>query len=151
MTYVLMHVNLTGLDPAEASAFTKAAAELDLDVIALAPHLSIDPEMTVLISTSLAALLSKLAEMFGADAAEKLWGLLNRLLRRENKENKENKKHAIEDRERRITFVWDEHSTQAGPVAIAAMIAIGNAISAIPDGTALSWDPDTLQWRAGIR
>jgi hypothetical protein len=145
MTYVLMHVNLTGLDPAEASAFRKAAAELDLDVIDLAPHLSIDPETTVLISTSLTALLSKLAEMFGADAAEKLWGLLNRLLRRENK------KHAIEDRERRITFVWDEHSTQAGPVAIAAMIAIGNAISAIPDGTALNWDPDTLQWRAEIR
>jgi len=145
MTYVLMHVNLTGLDPAEASTFRKAAAELDLDVIDLAPHLSIDPETTVLISTSLAALLSKLAEMFGADGAEKLWGIFKQLLRREDK------KHAIEDRERRITFIWDKHATQAGPVAIAAMRAIGNAISAIPDGTALNWDPDILQWRAEIR
>lgn len=145
MTYVLMHVNLTGLDPAEASMFRKAAAELDLDVIDLAPHLSIDPETTVLISTSLAALLSKLAEMFGADGAEKLWGIFRQLLRRDDK------KHAIEDRERRITFIWDKHSTQAGPVAIAAMMAIGDAISAIPDGTTLSWDPSMLQWRAKIQ
>src|ERR1700722_2966445 len=126
MTYVLMHVNLDGLDPAEVSAFRKAAAELGLDVIDLTPQLSIDPETTVLISTSLAALLSKLAEMFGADGAEKLWGMIKQLLRRDNK------KQAIEDRERRITFIWDKHATQAGPVAIAAMIAIGNAISAIP-------------------
>ena len=145
MTYVLMHVNLDGLDPAEVSAFRKAAAELGLDVIDLTPQLSIDPETTVLISTSLAALLSKLAEMFGADGAEKLWGMIKQLLRRDNK------KQAIEDRERRITFIWDKHATQAGPVAIAAMIAIGNAISAIPDGTALTWDPNILQWRVKTR
>jgi hypothetical protein len=136
-----MHVNMTSLDPAEIDAFHKTAAELGLDVIDLAPHLSVDPETTVLISTSLAALLSKLAEMSGADAAEKLWDLLRRLLRREDK------KHAIEDRERRVTFVWDEHATQAGPVAVAAMIAIGNAINAIQDGAELTWDRDIMQWR----
>jgi hypothetical protein len=141
MSYVIMHVNMTGLDRAEIDAFYKTAADLDLDVIELAPHLSVDPETTVLISTSLAALISKLAEMFGGDAAEKLWALLQRLLRRDDK------KHAIEDRERRVTFVWDEHATQAGPVAVAAMIAIGNAINAIQDGTDLTWDRDIMQWR----
>jgi hypothetical protein len=141
MSYVIMHVNMTGLDRAEIDALYKTAADLDLDVIELAPHLSVDPETTVLISTSLAALISKLAEMFGGDAAEKLWGLLQRLLRRDDK------KHTIEDRERRVTFVWDKHATQAGPVAVAAMIAVGNAINAIQDGTDLTWDRDIMQWR----
>lgn len=145
MTYVLMHVNLTLLDSAEATAFRKEAADLGLDVLDLAPYLSIDPEMTVLISTSLGALLTKLAEISGADGAERLWNLFRRLLRRGER------MQAIEDRERRVTFVWDERATQAGPVAVAAMLDIGNVISAIPDGTALTWHAATLQWQAGIR
>jgi hypothetical protein len=39
----------------------------------------------------------------------KLWDLIRRLIRRDDK------KRAIEDRERRITFVFDEKPTAAGP------------------------------------
>ncbi len=142
MSYVLMHVDLTDLDPAEVGEFQEVAAELGLDVIDLSPDLPIDPGTTVLISTSLAALLVKVAEIAGGDAAEKLHGLIHRLIRRENK------KRAIEDRERRITFVFDEKATVAGPVAVAAMIALRDAINAIPDGTVLTWDSGALEWRA---
>jgi hypothetical protein len=142
MTYLLMHVNLAAVPPEEAAAFLEEADSLGLDVIDLAPQLSVDPETTVLISTSLAALLAKLAELSGGDAAERLWSLLRRLLRRDEP------KQAIEDRERRVTFVWDDHAVQAGPVAVAAMIDVGAVMSAIPDGTALLWDPITLQWQA---
>jgi hypothetical protein len=141
MSYVLMHVDLTDLDPAEVGEFQEAAAELGLDVIDLSPDLPIDPGTTVLISTSLAALLAKVAEIAGGDAAEKLYGLIRRLIRRENK------KHAIEDRERKITFVFDEKATAAGPVAVEAMMALRDAINAIPDGTVLTWDCDVLEWR----
>ena len=68
MGYVLLHADLTGLDDEAADAFVGAAADLGLDVIDLAPDLA-DAEMIVLISTSLAALTSKLAERFGAGAA----------------------------------------------------------------------------------
>jgi hypothetical protein len=142
MSYVLMHADLAGLDPAEVGEFQEAAAELGLDVIDLSPDLSIDPGTTVLISTALGALLVKVAEIAGGDAAEKLNDLIRRLIRRENK------KRAIEDRERRITFVFDEKATVAGPVAVAAMIALRDAINAIPDGTVLTWDSAALEWRA---
>jgi hypothetical protein len=142
MTYLLMHVNLTAVPPEEAAAFFKEADSLGLDVIDLSPPLAVDPETTVLISTSLAALLTKLAELGGGDAAERLWNLLRRLLCRTEP------KQAIEDRERRVTFVWDDHAIEAGPVAVAAMIDVGAVMSAIPDGTALTWNPDALQWQA---
>ena len=142
MSYVLMHVDLTHLDPAEVGEFQEAAAELSLDVIDLGTELAIDPGTTVLISTSLAALLAKVAEIAGGDAAEKLCDLIRRLIRRDDK------KRAIEDRERKITFLFDERSTAAGPVAVEAMIALRDAINAIPDGTVLTWDSDALEWRA---
>lgn len=72
MGYVLLHADVTGLDDEAADAFVGAAANLGLDVIDLAADLA-DAEMIVLISTSLAAMTSKLAERFGAGAGEKLW------------------------------------------------------------------------------
>jgi hypothetical protein len=41
----------------------------------------VEPEVTVLLSTTLAALFGKLAAKSGADAGERLWGLLRRLVR----------------------------------------------------------------------
>ena len=72
MSYVLMHVDLTDLDPAEVGEFQEAAAELGLDVIDLSPDLPIDPGTTVLISTSLAALLAKVAEIAGGGRGRKV-------------------------------------------------------------------------------
>jgi|SRR5450755_215656 hypothetical protein len=141
MSYVLLHADLTGLDDAAAEAFVDAAADLDLDVIDLAPDLA-DAEVIILISTSLAALVSKLAERTGAGAGEKLWDLIQRLCGRGRGGR------AIEDRESRVTFVFDEQARRAGPAAAAAMISIGEAIDAIADGTTLGWDGDTGQWSA---
>jgi len=142
MSYVLMHVDLAEAGPTEVDEFQEAAAELGLDVIDLSPDLPIDPGTTVLISTSLAALLTKVAKIAGGDAAEKLWDLIRRLIRRDDK------KRAIEERERRITFVFDEKTAAAGPAAVAAMIALRDAINAIPDGTVLIWDSGALEWHA---
>jgi hypothetical protein len=139
--YVLLHADLTGLDDEAADAFVDAAADLGLDVIDLAPDLA-DAEMIVLISTSLAALAAKLAERLGSGAGEKLWGLIQRLRPRSTR------RYAVEDGERKITFVFDQQAQRAGPVAVTAMIAIGTAVRAIADGTTLRWDADTSQWSA---
>jgi hypothetical protein len=144
MNYVLLHADLTGLDDEAADAFITAAADLGLDVIDLAPDLA-DAEMIVLISTSLAALTSKLAERFGAGAGEKLWELIQRLRPRSKR------RYAIEDGERKITFVFDQQAQRAGPIAVTAMIAIGIAAQAMEDGTTLRWDADTSQWSADPR
>jgi hypothetical protein len=141
MGYVLLHADLTGLDDEAADAFVGAAADLGLDVIDLAPDLA-DAEMIVLISTSLAALTSKLAERSGAGAGERLWSLIQRLRPRSTQ------RYAVEDGERKITFVFDQQAQRAGPVAVTAMIAIGTAVRAIEDGTTLRWDADTSQWSA---
>lgn len=140
MSYIVVYANLTGLGAEEADAFADAAAELGLDVAAFSPRMAIDPEVTVLVSTALVALLNQLAERFGTDAGTKLWDLLRRLL------PSHTGKRAIEDRQRLITFVWDKQAEQEGPIAAGAMVSIGNAISAIPDGTVLTWDPATLHW-----
>ena len=144
MNYVLLHADLTGLDDEAAEAFITAAADLGLDVIDLAPDLA-DAEMIVLISTSLAALTSKLAERFGAGAGEKLLELIQRLRPRSKR------RYAIEDGERKITFVFDQQAQRAGPIAVTAMISIGIAVRAIEDGTTLRWDADTSQWSADAR
>lgn len=141
MGYVLLHADLTGLDDEAVDAFVGAAADLGLDVIDQAPDLA-DAEMIILISTSLAALASKLAERFGAAAGEKLWDLIQRLRPRSTR------RYAIEDGERKITFVFDQQAQRAGPIAVTAMITIGTAIRAIEDGTMLRWDADTSQWSA---
>jgi hypothetical protein len=141
MGYVLLHADLTGLDDEAVDAFVGAAADLGLDVIDQAPDLA-DAEMIILISTSLAALASKLAERFGAAAGEKLWDLIQRLRPRSTR------RYAIEDGERKITFVFDQQAQRAGPIAVTAMITIGTAIRAIEDGTTLRWDAVTSQWSA---
>jgi hypothetical protein len=141
MGYVLLHADLTGLDDQAVDAFVDAAADLGLDVIDQAPDLA-DAEMIILISTSLAALASKLAERFGATAGEKLWDLIQRLRPRSTR------RYAIEDGERKITFFFDQQAQQAGPIAVTAMIPIGTAVRAIEDGTTLRWDMDTNQWSA---
>jgi hypothetical protein len=142
MSYIVVYARLSGLGAEEAKKFASAAAELGLDVADLYPRMAIDPGVTVLMSTTLGALLAQLAERFGADAATKLWDLYHRLI------TGHSGKHAIEDRSRRITFVWDKQAEQAGPIAAAAMISVWNMISAIPDGTVLTWDAAELQWCA---
>jgi hypothetical protein len=138
--YLVLYADLSGLSDAEADAFADAAAGLGLDVDDLSPRMAVSVEVTVLLSTALAALCGKLAEGFGGDAGEKLWDLLKRLF------HGRSGAQAIEDRQQRITFVWDERARRDGAAAAAAMVRIGKAIGAIPDGTALSWDPDRKQW-----
>lgn len=141
MSYVALDADLSELSAEEVDAFADAAAELDLDVTALSPSLAIDPGVPVLVSAMLGALFGKLAEDCGDAAGTKLWGLFERLFRRRAG------KYAVEDVKQRVTFVWDERARQDGPAAAAAMIDIGDAIAAIPDGTQLSWDPGTGRWR----
>lgn len=145
MSYVVLYADRSELSPEQADAFADAAAELGLDVDDLSPRMGVDPEITVLLSTALAALFVKLAETAGTGAGAKLWDLLQRLLhgRIGNR--------AIEDRQQRITFLWNERAEQDGPIAADAMVAIGNAMSAIPDGTVLGWDPEALRWRPADR
>lgn len=140
MSYVVLYADLSELSAAEADAFADAAAGLGLDVDQLFPRMTVDPEVTVLVSTALAALFGKLAEISGEGAGAKLWDLLQRLFRGRRGD------HAIEDRQQRITFLWDERAKQDGPIAADAMVAVGDAISDIQDGTALAWDPGTLRW-----
>jgi len=144
MTYVLLHVDLSGLDDAEVDAFADAASSLDLDVIDLAPDLA-DTGITILISTSVAALATKLAEMAGGDAAERLWDLVRRLWRRDTGQR------AIEDRERRISFIFDDAVRQAGPTAMAEMLKVAATVDAIKDGTTLRWSPEIQAWSADQR
>jgi hypothetical protein len=141
VSYVLLHADLTGLDEAAADAFVGAAADLGLDVIDLTPDLA-DAEIIVLISTSLAALTSKLAERIGEGAAEKFCDLIRRL------RPQATRPYAVEDGERKITFVFDQRAQRAGPAAVAGMMAIGAAMQAIDDGVTLRWDSDTCQWSA---
>ena len=140
MGYLVLYAELSELSDAEADAFADAAAELGLDVDDLSPHMAASVEITVLLSTALAALCAKLAAIGGAEAGKKLWDLLKRLF------HGKSGVQAIEDRQQRITFVWDERAKRDGPVAAAAMITIGMTISAIQDGTALGWDSDAKQW-----
>ena len=44
--------------------------------------------------------------------------------------------------------MFDEKAAAAGPAVVAAMIALRDAINAIPDGTVLIWDSGALEWRA---
>ena len=83
---------------------------------------------------------AKLIEIASGSAAQKLWDLLKRLLPGQQEQG-------IEDRQQRITFVWDEPARRDGLVATAAMIRVCQAITAIPDGTVLNWDPEAGQWR----
>jgi hypothetical protein len=139
--YLVISADLSDLTEAEADAFVDAAAELGLDVDDLPPHMGVALEITVVASTTLAAVCAKLIAMAGDGAALKLWELIRPLFHRKPGPL------AIEDRQQRVTFVWDEHARQDGPLATAALITIGQAVAAIPDGTVLTWDPKARQWR----
>ena len=141
MSYVLLHADLTALDDAEIDDFAAAAADLDLDVIDLAPDLA-DTEVIVVISSSLGALVTKVAEIAGDKAGARLWDLIQRLWRRDMGAR------AIEDRDRRITIVLDDPVRHSGPVAIAGLITVLNAIDAIQDGITLRWNEETGRWSA---
>jgi hypothetical protein len=138
--YLVISADLSHLTEAEADDFVDAAAGLGLDVDELAPHLGISTEVVVLASTTLGAVCAKLIDIAGSSAAQKLWDLLKRLLPGQQEQG-------IEDRQQRITFVWDEQAKRDGLVATAAMIKVCQAIAAIPDGTVLNWDPKAGQWR----
>jgi hypothetical protein len=138
--YLVISADLSHLTGAEADDFVDAAAELGLDVDELAPHLGVSTEVVVLASTTLGAVCAKLIEIAASSAAQKLWDLLKRLLRGKQEPQ------GIEDRQQRITFVWDEQAKRDGLVATAAMIKVCQAIAAIPDGTVLNWDPEAGQW-----
>lgn len=139
--YLVISADLSHLTEAEADDFVDAAAELGLDVDELAPHLGVSTEVVVLASTTLGTVCAKLIDIAGGSAAQKLWDLLRRLLRRKPEPQ------GIEDGQQRITFVWDEPARSDGLAATAAMITVCQAIAAIPDGTVLNWDPKAGQWR----
>jgi hypothetical protein len=140
--YVMLYADLSSLSPDELDAFVATAAEVGVDVDQIYPRMGADPEAIVLMSTTLAALLSKLLDSCGEKAGKKLWELLQQLLRRSNSNR------AIEDSGKRISFIFDKRAEQDGALAAEAMVAIGDAVNAIPDGTTLFWNPETLQWEA---
>lgn len=141
-SYVMLYADLSSLSSEELDAFMATAAEIGVDVDQIYPRMGADPEAIVLMSTTLAALLNKLLDNCGEKAAKKLWELLQQLLRRSSGNR------AIEDSHKRISFIFDKRAEQDGALAAEAMVAIGDAVSAIPDGTTLFWNPHTLQWEA---
>lgn len=137
-----MYADLGELTPAESQELTAAGARLGFDVQPLSPRMGLGPEVTVLASTTLAALLANLAAQFGADSGNRLLALI-RLLR-----HGRTGKKALEDRGKRIIVVWDEQAEKDGQVAAAALVRIGDAIAMMPDGTTLVWDHDAVSWGA---
>jgi hypothetical protein len=142
MTYVVLYADLSGLSPADADDFADAAADLDLDVDDLSPRLGAGQEVvTVLLSSTLAEVAAKLAGKVGSDAGAKLLDLLQKLWRRHSGPA------AIEDRQHRVSFIWDDKDQRDGLLAANELIRIWDNLGVIRDGTVLAWDSAARRWQ----
>ncbi|MGN9841279.1 hypothetical protein ACTMTI_24435 [Nonomuraea sp. H19] len=146
MEYVVLYIDFERLSAAEADDFAAAAEALGFDVDELPPPMGVDPEIVVLVSSALGAMLGVLAEKTGESAGERLWGLLRRVLPLGRGGPEE--EAAIADRTTRVTFVFDTAAMEAGEAVAREMCALSERISAIPDGTVLRWVPALQKWQA---
>jgi hypothetical protein len=142
----VLYVDFERMSPTEADEFSAEAGALGFDVDDLTPAMGVDPDAVVLMSSALGAMLGVLAESAGESAGERLWSLLRRVLPAGRDEQVE--EAAITDRSTRVTFVFDTAAMEAGKAAAREMSALASAMSAIPDGTVLRWNPSQKKWQA---
>jgi hypothetical protein len=55
---------------------------------------------------------------------------------------------AIEDRDTRVSFVWDSVAKRDIKLATAAMLDVGGSLHLVTDGTVFRWDAATQRWHA---
>jgi hypothetical protein len=142
VTDVVLYVELDELEEQQKAAFLAEADGAGFAVDELYGSLGAESTVETVLSTLLGSMIKKLVEDWGAAAAAKLASLLAPLLHRKDG------KVAIEDRDTRITFVWDPAAKRDIKLATAAMLDVGGSLHLVTDGTAFRWDAATQRWYA---
>lgn len=104
--------------------------------------MGITADFLTVASAPLTAMFRKLSDDSGLLAAAKLETLLGYLFRTGGG------KRAIEDRDTRITFIWDDAAVNDITLASAAMVTVGASLHLIADGALFRWHPDEKRWTA---
>lgn len=142
MTHVVLYTDLDKVAADEQAAYLEYAAGLGFGIDDLYPRLGIAEDFLTVLSAPLTAMFRKLSDDSGLLAAAKLETLLGYLFRTGGG------KRAIEDRDTRITFIWDDAAVSDTTLACAAMVTVGASLHLIADGAIFRWQPDEKRWTA---
>jgi hypothetical protein len=142
VTDVVLYVELDALEEQQQAAFLAEADKAGFAVDELYGSLGVESQVATVLSTLLSAMISKLVADWGTAAGAKLTGLLAPLFHRKDGAV------AIEDRDTRITFVWDSAAKSDIKLATAAMVDVGVSLHLVTDGTVFCWDAETQRWHA---
>ena len=142
MADVVLYVDLGELDEQQQAAFLTEADKAGFAVDELYGSLGVESQVETVLSTLLSAMINKLAVDWGTAAGAKLAGLLAPLFHRRDGAV------AIEDRDTRISFVWDSSAKSHIKLATAAMLDVGGSLHLVTDGTVFRWDTETQRWHA---
>lgn len=141
MTDVTLYVDLAGLGERDREAFLAEAADAGLAVDELYGTLGVVSEVITVLSTGLSSVIEALSKDGGGAVGEKLASLLGHLFNRKDRDV------AIEDRETRITFIWDAQAKGKDRLAAtAAMAEVAAALHLITDRSVFRWDPAAQHW-----
>lgn len=142
MTDIVLYVELDELEDSQRDVFLGEAAGAGFAVDELYGTLGPESAVETVMSTLLGSMLTKLAQDWGTAAAVKLSSLLAPLFHRQGGEA------AIEDRDTRVTFVWNPAAKKAINVASAGMLEVGGSLHLVADGTIFRWDAAAQRWQA---